>query len=165
MLTYKHHIIPKHAGGTNSSINLIELTIEDHAEAHRILFEENGQWQDFIAWKTLSGQIRGKDIRREISRLSFLGKKHTEETKQKIRLARANQICTEETRKKMSQKRKGVPLTWETNATTPEANAKRSLSMKKHIWETYTCPHCQKIGKSNAMKRWHFDNCKERKCS
>lgn len=22
------------------------------------------------------------------------------------------------------------------------------------------CPHCQKVGKSNIMKRWHFGNCK-----
>ena len=24
----------------------------------------------------------------------------------------------------------------------------------------HTCPHCGKSGKSNSMKRWHFDNCK-----
>jgi hypothetical protein len=23
-----------------------------------------------------------------------------------------------------------------------------------------TCPHCGKEGGSNAMTRWHFDNCK-----
>jgi hypothetical protein len=21
------------------------------------------------------------------------------------------------------------------------------------------CPHCEKIGNSNIMKRWHFDSC------
>lgn len=26
-----------------------------------------------------------------------------------------------------------------------------------------TCPYCNKIGKGTVMKRWHFDNCKERK--
>ena len=30
------------------------------------------------------------------------------------------------------------------------------------IFEIITCPHCEKSGGSNAMKRWHFDNCKER---
>ena len=39
---HKHHIVPKHAGGTNNPENLIELTVEEHAEAHRILYEENG---------------------------------------------------------------------------------------------------------------------------
>lgn len=27
-------------------------------------------------------------------------------------------------------------------------------------FEDVECPHCKKIGKLNAMKRWHFDNCK-----
>jgi len=26
--------------------------------------------------------------------------------------------------------------------------------------QTFTCPHCGKIGKSGAMKQWHYDNCK-----
>jgi hypothetical protein len=26
-----------------------------------------------------------------------------------------------------------------------------------------TCPHCGKIGGGRIMKRWHFDNCKEKK--
>lgn len=55
--THKHHIIPKHAGGTNDPANIIELTIEEHAEAHRVLFEKYGRWQDEIAWKTLAGFI------------------------------------------------------------------------------------------------------------
>jgi group I intron endonuclease len=25
------------------------------------------------------------------------------------------------------------------------------------------CPHCTKVGGSGTMKRWHFDNCKEKK--
>ena len=25
---------------------------------------------------------------------------------------------------------------------------------------TRTCPHCQKTGNGNAMRQWHFDNCK-----
>ena len=26
----------------------------------------------------------------------------------------------------------------------------------------HTCPHCGKIGKGGGMKKWHFDNCKDR---
>jgi len=44
-------------GGTDDLENLIELTVEEHAEAHRKLFEQHGCWQDEIAWKALSGQI------------------------------------------------------------------------------------------------------------
>lgn len=32
--------------------------------------------------------------------------------------------------------------------------------VKKH---SYTCPHCKKEGRGPAMKRFHFDKCKERK--
>jgi hypothetical protein len=56
-MKHKHHIVPKHAGGTDDSSNIIELSIEDHAEAHKILYEQHGRWQDKIAWLALSGQI------------------------------------------------------------------------------------------------------------
>jgi hypothetical protein len=42
-------------GGSDERSNLIELTIEEHAEAHRKLYEEYHNWQDEIAWKALSG--------------------------------------------------------------------------------------------------------------
>ena len=31
---------------------------------------------------------------------------------------------------------------------------------KKKTHSRITCPHCNKEGGSNNMKRWHFDNCK-----
>ena len=37
---HKHHIIPKHMGGSDDDNNIIELTIEEHAQAHKILFEK-----------------------------------------------------------------------------------------------------------------------------
>jgi hypothetical protein len=57
VLKHNHHIIPKHMGGTDEPSNLVKLTIEEHAEAHRRLFVEYGHWQDEVAWKTLSGQM------------------------------------------------------------------------------------------------------------
>lgn len=65
-----HHIVPKHAGGTNDPSNLIQLTVEEHAEAHRKLWEQHGRWQDKIAWKTLSGQITIQEAREEMMRYS-----------------------------------------------------------------------------------------------
>lgn len=41
-------------GGTDDPANLIELTPEEHAEAHRILFEAHGHWQDYVAWQGLA---------------------------------------------------------------------------------------------------------------
>ena len=54
MKTHKHHIIPKHAGGTDDPSNIVELSVDDHAEAHRKLYEEYGKIQDKVAWFGLS---------------------------------------------------------------------------------------------------------------
>lgn len=60
---HKHHIIPKHMGGTNDPSNLVEVTIEKHAALHKQLWEDLGHWQDKLAWLSLSKQISHNDIR------------------------------------------------------------------------------------------------------
>jgi hypothetical protein len=68
MTTYKHkhHIVPRHMGGTDDPSNIIELTIEEHAEAHRKLWEEHGCIEDKLAWKGLLGLISKQDILLEL---------------------------------------------------------------------------------------------------
>ncbi len=46
-------------GGSNEPENLIELSVEEHAEAHRQLYEKYGRWQDKLAWDCLRGHIVG----------------------------------------------------------------------------------------------------------
>ena len=53
-MSHKHHIIPKHAGGTDDPSNLVELSVDDHAEAHKVLYEQCGRWQDYVAWQGLA---------------------------------------------------------------------------------------------------------------
>lgn len=53
-IKHKHHIIPKHAGGTDDPENIIELTIEEHAEAHRLLYEQYNRIQDKVAYMGLA---------------------------------------------------------------------------------------------------------------
>lgn len=56
-MLHRHHIVPKHVGGSDDPSNIIQLTVEDHAIAHKVLY---GLWkreQDLIAWLGLSGQI------------------------------------------------------------------------------------------------------------
>lgn len=76
---YKHHIIPRHAGGTDDPFNLIELMIEEHAEAHRKLYEEYGRWQDFVAWQALSKTIGKEEIIKLTQSLATKGKKQSPE--------------------------------------------------------------------------------------
>ena len=61
-MKHKHHIIPKHMGGSDYPENLVELTPEEHAEAHRILYEEYGHWQDYVAWQGLAKLSEKKDF-------------------------------------------------------------------------------------------------------
>ena len=58
---HNHHIIPKHMGGSDEPSNLIKLTIEEHAEAHKILYETYGKIEDLWAYQLLSNQITYKE--------------------------------------------------------------------------------------------------------
>lgn len=85
MKTHKHHIIPKHVGGTDAPSNLVELTIPEHAEAHRILYEQHGRWQDRVAWLSLSGIMKEEDRIYEILKNSNPGGyKHTDDAKRRL---------------------------------------------------------------------------------
>ena len=86
-MKHLHHIIPKHMGGSNDPSNLIELTVEEHAEAHRLLFEQYGKWEDKIAWQMLSGQIGKEEAIQEARGAANRGKKRTPEQIERIKLA------------------------------------------------------------------------------
>lgn len=51
-----HHIIPKHMGGTDDPSNLIELTVEEHSQAHLKLYGQYGKKEDLCAYYMLSGR-------------------------------------------------------------------------------------------------------------
>tara|TARA_R110000868_G_scaffold12850_1_gene60757 strand:+ start:1820 stop:2353 length:534 start_codon:yes stop_codon:yes gene_type:complete len=50
---HRHHIIPKHAGGTDDDDNIIYLTPEEHAKAHLELYEKHGKYEDAQAYNSL----------------------------------------------------------------------------------------------------------------
>lgn len=114
MVLHKHRIIPGHLGGTYDPDNVVYLNVEEHAEVHRLAYEKDGRWQDEVAWKALAGQIGKEDILYEISINAAKGRRHTEEAKEKIRLARLGSIQTEESNSKRRQKLKGIPKSLET---------------------------------------------------
>ena len=80
MTKHLHHIIPKHMGGTDDPSNLVELTVEEHAEAHRRLYEEHGSEYDLIAWRMLSGQIPVTEATR-LAQVEGQRKRWTEEAR------------------------------------------------------------------------------------
>lgn len=87
---HMHHIVPKHMGGSDDPSNLKRVTIEEHAEEHRLLWEKHSFIQDYIAWKSLSGQIS-----------------HAEATKLMQSKRSTSYMRTEEYRKKMSEVNRG----------------------------------------------------------
>jgi hypothetical protein len=46
--------MPRHMGGSDHPSNIAHLTCEEHAEAHKKLWEQHGRWQDYCAWQGLA---------------------------------------------------------------------------------------------------------------
>jgi hypothetical protein len=80
------------------------------------------------------------------------GKIHTEETKEKIRIARSKQVITKESRIKASEKLIGRPR--------PDS-VKEAISLARKKDPVVICPYCEKKGKGGAMHRFHFNKCKK----
>lgn len=137
-------------GGPDTPENLVELSVEEHAEAHRKLWEEHGHIQDYCAWKGLSGQIGKEEILKLL--MDPTGRKHTEETKKKISEAhKGKPKHTEESKEKLRQFRTGMKLSEEHKRKIGEAGKgnKRCLGYK-HTQETK-----DKVSKSlKGNKRW-----------
>ena len=143
-----HHVIPRHMGGTDDPDNLIKLTVKEHAEAHRLLYEKYNNEFDRIAWLGLSKSIDGQEAMRlaqseggkkkkpprskeHRQKLSKAGMGHaiTDETRKKLIKAATGVKRSEETRKKMSDSHKGQrrPHTEEAKRKISEARRKRAL--------------------------------------
>jgi hypothetical protein len=145
VIYHKHHIIPKHAGGTDHPDNIARLTPEEHAEAHRLLYEKYDRWQDKIAYEGLLG-FKGKEqIIKEIQsrpkseeekkNMSIAAYNMTAEHKQKNSDWHQGKKHSTETRKKMSDSMKGEknPLYGKTH--TPETRKKMSEAVMGHYAE------------------------------
>lgn len=181
--THQHHKVPKHIGGSNDPSNLVELTIEDHAIAHKVLYHLWKRKQDLIAWKTLSGQITSEEARKQAAALAMSTRDNssfrTPEFRNKQRKAsvKRNSSQTLPKMRGMTHWQYGKPNTrWigdNNPMRNPEVLNKRDFnSSNKKAARTamengthpsckkVVCPYCSKEGKGNGMKRWHFDMCK-----
>jgi hypothetical protein len=63
-ILHRHHIIPRHMGGTNAPENIQILTVEEHAAAHLKLYEEYGKYEDYCAYLMLSGKNKDPEFLR-----------------------------------------------------------------------------------------------------
>lgn len=99
----------------------------------------NGKWVHILKGRDTFAKARVKSIQARKGKPGHRrGVVLTEDTKQKIRNALLGTKQSEETKEK------------------------RSAAMRGRTYEeTIICPHCKTEGRSNAMKRWHFDRCKQ----
>lgn len=117
----------------------------------------------------LRGKFVSEESKRKMSEYR-IGKLLSEETKQKISNKNKGRILSKETKQNMSKARKGKPLSIEHRnklsiafkgrVISDEQKIKTSESLKGIPHKIITCPHCGKEGGQSAMKRHHFDNCK-----
>ena len=160
-----HHINGDH--NDNRIENLKCVTIAEHFDIH---FSQG----DYFACKAIlkrilyNKQIFEDKVEEMIYKKEnhpMYGKNHTRESKEKISknhhdVSNENnpmygKTHTIETKKKISISKKGqgkgIPK-----------SAEQKEKMSKAV-KLLTCPYCQKAARGNSMKRWHFDNCKEKK--
>lgn len=134
--------------GTNDSSNIIELTIEEHAEAHYLLYLKYSKWQDKIAWLCLSGQITNAEANHmtlvESGKLNvgsnnpMFGKHHTETTKQKMRKPKSK-----EAKEKMRLAKLGKSQS--------QNHIKKRMQSMKSIYNSKS--YKKKISQANKGKR------------
>lgn len=128
-----HHIIPRHMGGSNDPSNLKTVTIPEHAEEHRLLYEEHGHWQDYVAWKCLSGQISNAEAVIQSVKHANTGKKWTKEQHEHAKIERRARWDNKEYRERCSKNRTGAKNHMFGRTHTEEAKEKISKRHKGKI--------------------------------
>jgi len=128
--TESHHVIPRSLGGDNSKDNLVRITAREHflmhllltkmcvgkdkhkmiSGAHMMTFSKTStQERNFTSRqfetvrKLFSEHQKVNSLFARDNPKWMTGKTHSEETRAKIKAARAHQVTTDETRQKMSE--------------------------------------------------------------
>jgi len=182
--TERHHIVPRCMGGTNDKDNLVDLTPEEHFVAHQLLVKlypnnqkliyaaammtrghgEKRANNKFYGWirqrfaethsKAMKGQSRPKT------------KEHIENFKKSI-LKNGTKLgwAKGKSRGPMSEEHKIIRSNANKGKSRPKDEQWRisqSLVQSGKVYNKVICPHCNHKGAGNIMKRWHFDNCKQK---
>lgn len=131
----------------NDPSNLVALSIQEHYDTHY-------NQKDYKACSIIA--IRMKKTIEEISLLNSLGaRKRVEEGRSNL----TSEFASKVQRKLVEEGRHHMCG----DGSFQRELVKRLKTEGKHNTDMIvSCPHCGKSGQLVAMKRWHFDNCKEK---
>ena len=140
---HTHHIIPKHAGGTDDPSNLVKLTIEEHAQAHLDLYEKNKDERDLLAYKFLLGQIDKQDVIKALQKLPKTDqhKKKISESLKGERNPQWGKTTTQKQKDAVSKAMKGKKKNYAIKSNWPTKSGKdnprsRKISAEGKIYDT-----------------------------
>jgi hypothetical protein len=142
-------------GGSDDTSNLVELTVEEHAAAHKKLWEEHSRWQDELAYKGLCKLLNHDEISLQASIKANQGRKFTEEHRNNISNALKGHKLSHETRLKISETRKMRNIKPKQYERTSEMRQKMSESSKNRAKIICSCGKTVDVSNHG---RWH-KNC------
>jgi hypothetical protein len=187
-----HHIIPKSLGGTNDPSNLVKLTAREHFICHLLLpkmladpIQKRSMY--YASYLMLRG-LRSKHFTPS-AKIYEIARKHMSQANKDRPGPNLGKKWSEETRKKQSALRKGIPLGPMLEETKQKLRRPKTEEHKKKIsearlgkswghvhseetkskmsaWQkgvpkpTITCQHCGKTTSDLNHRRWHGKNCK-----
>jgi hypothetical protein len=153
-------------GGSDDAKNIVRLTAEEHYVAHQLLvkiYPKNLALVNaaFAMTKhTSNRRMNNKLFGWLKKRASLLAKgiPKSEETKQKMRKPKSESHRINISKSQLLNGGNGpTQHSKETKKKIKEwTDANTAFRIK------VTCPHCNKVGGQGPMKRWHFDNCKNK---
>jgi hypothetical protein len=95
-------------GGSDDPSNLIEVTIQEHAELHLALYLEHGKMEDWIAFHMLSGKTTDSEwARREAARSYMTNRVVSQSAREAMSDYNRIRVHSKESREKRSKKMSG----------------------------------------------------------
>ena len=205
----KHHIVPKSIGGNNKKNNLVKLSAREHFICHwlltKMVIDELHRYKmvnaftcmlyrqnDYQHRYRITSRIF-ENIKTELSKIKsrsisgnknpMFGKKHTQETKDKMSKSKNGKIVTATTRQKISEALTGKKKSeahissmisaWDRTRLERSGNNHPMIIHGGHSEETkekirqivlkmekHNCPHCGLDFSLGNFRRWHGDKCK-----
>jgi len=175
----RHHIIPKSFGGADTKENIVKLTAREHFICHRLLTKMvDGVQKRYVvnsrSYETIRSELaktlslerkgimnKGRKISDEQKRIlaSYSGRKHSEETKAKMKESwKKRPPRTQEHRDAIAKAGLGRKASEETKL---KMSATRKGKNPIQTQILFKCEHCGKEGTgASNYKRWHGQNCK-----